>query len=952
MADSDAKKHVYLIDGSAYIFRAFYGLPPMNRADGTPVNAVFGFCSMLMGLLEGNKADYFAVIFDAARKNFRNDFYPDYKGHRPDAPEELKPQFPLIREATRAFNLPCLEIEGYEADDLIATYAKIASDQNMRVTVVSSDKDLMQLVNDRVSLWDPVKNKIIDYDGVVEKFGVPPNKVIEVQALSGDSADNVPGVPGIGPKTATELIKQYGDLENLLSCATQIKQPKRRQSLIDFADQARISKRLVTLDEAVPLDVGLDDLGRKPIDRDQVKDFFEAQGFRRLLSRLGAPHQSQSGRDESMRPAGRSFHPPPTAPADTETNKDAFADIAYGDYELITTQSQLERWCERVKQAGMVAIDTETTGLHIMQDRLVGISLAAAVGKAAYIPLTHNDGAIAQDLFAEDQPAQDHIKQNQLALALVQQYLNPIFEDSGILKIGHNLKFDLSILEQAGFSAPCPLDDTMLISFSLQAGLTGHGMDKLAKRHLQHDPISFESVVGKGAKMIGFDKVPLDQACAYAAEDADVTLRLWHHLKPKLRELGLCAFYEGIERPLIAVLSRMEQAGIKINVDRLKALDADFGAQMEILAREIYELAGEEFNIGSPKQMGEILFGKLQLPAANKTGGGALSTNVAVLEPLAETYPIAAKILDWRGFAKLRNTYCQALIDAANPVTKRVHTAFSMVGAQTGRLSSSDPNLQNIPIRTEAGRKIRSAFIAEAGYKIISLDYSQIELRLLAEIANIGSLRQAFLDDLDIHAATAAEVFDVALDQVDGELRRKAKAINFGIVYGISAFGLAKQIHVSNKEAKDFIDRYFQKFPGIRAFMDQTIQQCQHDGYVETLFGRRIHIPTIQDSNKAKAQAAQRQAINAPIQGSAADVIKRAMNKMPAALAKAGFAPNDVRMLLQVHDELIFEIKDDLCTDAIEIIRGVMENASLPLKPLSIPLKVEAGIADNWSAAH
>lgn len=960
---AEAQPHLYLIDGSGYIFRAYFGLPMMNRPDGTPVNAVFGFSSMLMGLLEGNQANYLTVIFDAARRNFRNDFYPDYKGHRPETPEDLIPQFALIREAVEAFNVPSMELDGYEADDLIAAYAKAGIAAGMRVTVVSSDKDLMQLVKEGVELWDPVKNKIIDSAGVVEKFGVTPDKVVDVQALAGDSADNVPGVPGIGVKTAAELINLYGNLENLLAHAEEIKQPKRRQSLIDFAEQARISQRLVTLDENAPMPLSLEQLARQKLDHNRLQDFFEVQGFRRLMSRLGG-----GGRDPSMKASVKPIVNPKLHEAnladgvEAETNADqdhklelsstlaALKSIPFGGYELVTSKEQLLAWRDKILLKGYVAVDTETTGLHIHDDHLVGISLAVEAGEACYIPLAHQK-EVKADLFADEQPRMPTI--NQLDHATVFEVLKPIFTDSGILKIGQNLKFDISIFAQSGAKVT-PLDDTMLLSFVLEGGLGGHGMDSLSKKHLEHTPISFDSVTGKGNKRISFAEVDLDAACAYAAEDADVTLRLWLALKPQLQKARLVHFYESVERPLVNVLAEMEREGIKVNLARLKQLDLEFGELMKGLEAEIYALAGESFNIASPKQMGEILFEKLKLPSSNKTGGGALSTNVAVLEPLADEYPIAAKILEWRTLAKLRSTYCDALIAAANPVNHRVHTSFSMVGAQTGRLSSSDPNLQNIPVRTKEGRMIRSAFICEEGMKLVSLDYSQIELRLLAEMAEIESLRQAFHDGLDIHAATAAEVFGLKLKDVTPDIRRKAKAINFGIVYGISAFGLAKQIHVSNQEAKEYISSYFQKFPGIRAFMDHTIHQCQLNGYVETMFGRRIHIPSIFDPNKGRAQGAQRQAINAPIQGSAADVIKRAMNRVPAALRQTfgeGYQSR-VKMLLQVHDELLFEIKTEDLDLATKLIKDVMENAAAPVVKMHIPLKVECGISDNWSDAH
>ncbi len=932
---------LYLVDGSGYIFRAFYGLPTMTRPDGTPVNAVFGFASMMIGLLEGNDADYLGVIFDAGRRNFRNDIYADYKANRDETPEALIPQFSIIREATEAFNLPAIEQEGYEADDLIATYAKLGKQQGMAVTIVSSDKDLMQLVETGISLWDPMKKKTIGMDGVMDKFGVTPDRVIDVQALAGDSSDNVPGVPGIGIKTAAQLINEYGNLDQLLARAEEIKQPKRREALIEFAEQARISRQLVTLEQDVPLATPIEGLARKTLEPERLKSFFMDQGFKRLLGRI--PDQ---GRDPSMRANAPSS--PPSV--EEEAIDPEWKTLPFDGYECVRDQAALDRWCAAIRAAGHVAIDTETTGLDIIKDRLVGISLCYEAGKACYIPLIHIPQTVNHDLFGQEL-AEPQSTGDLLPLEVVKKALAPILTDSGIIKIGHNLKFDLSILAGVGLTLD-PIDDTMLLSFALEAGLTAHGMDKLAVRHLNHEPISFESVAGKGAKQLTFDKIDLEAATRYAAEDADVTFRLWLALKPQLRKKRMTRFYERIERPLPSILAKMEQDGIKVDTKMLKSLGQKFTSDMQGLEQEIYALAGEEFNLASPKQMEEILFGKLGLPAAAKTGTGARSTNVAVLEPLAETYPIAAKILHWRMLAKLKSTYCEALITAANNPTARVHTAFSMVGALTGRLSSSDPNLQNIPARTEEGRLIRKAFIAEAGYKLVSLDYSQIELRLLAQIADIDPLRQAFIAGADIHKTTASEVFGIAPDQLTAEHRRRAKAVNFGIIYGMSAFGLAKQIQVSQKEAKEFIDRYFARFPGIRDYMSAMSEFCQLNGYVETLFGRRIHIPAIHDSNQARVGGARRQAINAPIQGSVADIIKRAMWQIPPALQQAGLDAGQVRMLLQVHDELIFEIKEDALDRAIPLLQGLMERAAIPMLSLTLPLKVDCGIADNWAEAH
>ena len=961
--------HLYLIDGSGYIFRAFYGLPAMTRSDGTPVNAVFGFCTMLFGLLEGNNADYLAVIFDAKRANFRNEIYPDYKANRADAPEDLRPQFPLIRKAVESFSVPAIELEGYEADDLIAAYAKSGVEAGMKVTVMSSDKDLMQLVRPGVSLFDPVKNKPIGPTEVEAKFGVAPDRVVDVQALAGDSTDNVPGVPGIGVKTAAELIRTYGDLETLLARAGEIKQPKRRQLLLDHAEDARISRRLVLLDEMAPQPAPLEDLKRKKLDRDLLRGFLVEQEFSRLLNRLAG---DAPGRDQRMRanqkPAEQAAESSSaeSSPVDKKPEsaqaelKASLSEIPFGPYELVSEEAQLHQWIEKIRQQGYCAFDTETTGLDIMRDQLVGISLACAPGEACYIPLGHGvkpprtepEDNSAPDMFAaleaSDQ-AEDKLP-GQLPKSFVLSALKPLLEDPSVLKIAQNWKFDFSIMANVGIR-PVALDDTMLLSFCQAAGLGNHGMDELSLRHLGHRPIKFEEVVGKGAKRILFSDVPLEQACDYAAEDADVTLRLWLILKPALRSAGLSHFYETIERPLIPVISQMECDGVRIDQARLSELKDNFTKRMTVLEAEIHALAGENFNIASPKQISDILFGKLGLPSSGKkTGGGAISTSVSVLEPLARDYPIARLILEWRMLAKLISTYCEALITAADPLTKRVHTSFSMTGAQTGRLSSVDPNLQNIPIRTEEGRQIREAFVASPGHKLISLDYSQIELRLLAEIAGIEKLREAFKAGQDIHAVTASDVFAIPLADIDAEYRRRAKAINFGIVYGISAYGLARQLNISNQEAKQFIDRYFQRYPGIRGYMSRTIESCHATGYVETLFGRRIYIPMIRDANKGRVQGAERQAINAPIQGSAADVIKRAMIRIPGALSEAGL--DRVKMLLQVHDELIFEVPEADIEAAVPVITTVMETATLPLKTMKTPLKVDCGVADNWAQAH
>jgi DNA polymerase-1 len=912
-------RHLYLIDGSAYIFRAFFALPPMTRSDGTPTNAVMGFSSMILNLIEQTDADYVAVIFDAKRENFRNEIYPDYKGHRPDAPEELRPQFSLIRDATEAFNLPCLEMEGYEADDLIATYAKQAVAKGSKVTIVSSDKDLMQLVQDGIEMWDPMKNTAIHHDQVVEKFGVPPEKVVDVQALAGDSTDNVPGVPGIGIKTAAQLIVDYGDLDTLLERAGEIKQPKRRENLIEHAELARISRELVRLKQDVPVEVPLEELKRRPLDNDRLLDFLKLMEFKRLIARF----QTEEAALEASEAAA--------APAET-------------DYQLVQDEAALKAWIDAAYKTGILAVDTETTGLDAMQADLVGICLSTEPGKACYIPLAHV-GEGEGDLLSSGNT--EAPKQIPMATAL--DMLRPVLADPSVLKVGQNLKYDLQILGRLDVPVT-PIDDTMLMSFCVDGGAHGHGMDELAELHLGMKTIKFEEVCGKGKNQITFDQVPLDKALAYAAEDADITLRLHRALKPRLLADRMTTLYETIERPLAQILADMERAGIKVDPKTLKEMSDEFAKRIADLEAEIHKDAGQEFNVASPKQLGEILFDKLGLKGGKKTKSGGYSTDSGVLEPLALDNPIVQKVLDFRGLSKLKSTYTDALVEDINPRTKRVHTSYSMVGAQTGRLSSTDPNLQNIPIRTAEGRRIREAFIAEPGCKLISLDYSQIELRLVAEIADLDALKQAFQDGLDIHAMTASEVFGVPLKDMDSETRRKAKAINFGIIYGISAFGLANQIGVSRTEAKDFIERYFERFPGIRKFMDETIEGCREKGYVETLFGRRIHLGGINDKNPMRRGYAERQAINAPIQGTAADIIKRAMIRIPGALAEAGL--DGVTMLLQVHDELIFEAPADMAEKAVPVIRDVMEGAAGPARTLSVPLEVEAGIADNWREAH
>ena len=927
MTAESSHHHLYLIDGSGYIFRAFFALPPMTRPDGTPVNAVYGFTNMLIKLLADTESDGVAVIFDTARKTFRTDIYPDYKANRPPPPEELIPQFDLIREATRAFNVPCIELAGYEADDLIATYARLARERGQEVTVVSSDKDLMQLVSEGVAMLDPVKNRTIGLEQVVERFGVPPEKVIDVQSLAGDSTDNVPGVPGIGVKTAAQLIVEYGDLDTLLERAEEIKQPKRRQNLIEFAEQARVSRRLVTLDQNAPIEVPLDELKLREPEPETVRAFLEENGFRTVLARLG----------EMLGEAA-------TAPGDAPAPAPA-PEPGEADYELVQDLDALEAWIVAATDQGMVAVDTETTSLDALRADLVGVSLALAPGKACYVPLGH--GAPKADGGLDLEGAADTPPQIPLQAALAA--LKPLLEDPSVLKIGQNIKYDELVLSRHGV-AITPIDDTMLLSYVLDGGLHGHGMDELARLHLGVETIKFKDVAGSGKAQITFDQVPLDKALDYAAEDADVTLRLHQALKPRLAPERLTTVYETLERPLVPVLTDMERTGIKVDRDELRRLSNDFASRIDALGTEIHGLAGREFTIGSPKQLGEILFDELGLPGGKRTKSGAHATGADILEGLAaQGHDLPARVLDWRQLSKLKSTYTDALQEQINPETGRVHTSFSQAVASTGRLASSDPNLQNIPIRTEEGRKIRFAFVAEDGCTLLSVDYSQIELRLTAHIAEVESLRQAFLDGQDIHAITASQVFGVPVEGMDPMIRRQAKAINFGIIYGISAFGLANNLGIRQGEAKAYIEAYFERYPGIRDYMEKAKEFCREHGFVETLFGRRVHMPAIKDKNPARRSFTERAAINAPIQGTAADIIKRAMIRMAPALEAAGLG---ARMLLQVHDELLFEVPEAELDETTRVVKQVMENACDPVLELSVPLVADAGHGKNWGAAH
>jgi DNA polymerase-1 len=939
-------RHLCLIDGSGYIFRAFFAIKtPMTRPDGTPVGAVFGFCSMLWKLLQEQDCDHVAVIFDAGRRSFRNDIYPDYKAHRPEPPPELVPQFGLVRDATRAFNVPAIEVPGLEADDLIATYARRATAAGARVTIISSDKDLMQLIGPGIAMFDPLKSKPIGEAEVREKFGVGPERVVDVQSLAGDSTDNVPGVPGIGVKTAAELINTFGDLDALLARAGEIRQPKRREALLANADLARISRELVRLRDDCDLPAPIESFAKQRPDPAVLRAFLEAQAFRSLLARFQA--------DGSVAAESGAAAVPGTVPSATTAPAPA-APAGPARYVLIRDEAELGRWIARAIEAGQVAVDTETTSLDAVRAELVGVSLAIEPGEGAYVPLAHvrpgaahAEGELA--LAGRAERVEGQIDRDR-ALAL----LKPLLEDPSVLKIGHNIKYDICIFANCGIDVG-PIDDTMLISYVLEGGAHGHGMDELAALHLGHRTITYDEVTGTGKNRIGFAEVALDKACAYAAEDAEVTLRLHRLLKPRLIGERLMRVYEHVERPLPRIVARMELAGVKVDREALRRLSHDLALRLVELEGRIHAAAGRSFNIGSPAQLGTILFDELglRLPdgaAPAKTKTGAYGTGAEVLEDLAAAgHALPQLVLDWRQLAKLKSTYADALVEQINPRTGRVHTSFAMAATSTGRLSSSDPNLQNIPIRTEEGRKIRTAFVAEAGRELISLDYSQIELRLLAHVADIEVLRDAFRRGLDIHAMTASEVFGVPVEGMSREIRNRAKAINFGIIYGISAFGLARQLSIPQGEARAYIDAYFKRYPGIRDYMEATKRFAREHGFVATPFGRRCHVPGIASKNPAQRSFSERAAINAPIQGGAADIIKRAMGRIPDALAAAGLS---ARMLLQVHDELLFEVEPAERERTIEVVRGVMENAARPALELSVPLVVEAGYGRSWAEAH
>jgi DNA polymerase-1 len=960
--------HLYLVDGSGYIFRAYHALPPLTRkSDGLPTGAVAGYCNMIWKFLEdmrgGEKPTHFAVIFDLSEHTFRNEIYPQYKAHRPDPPDDLIPQFPLVRDATRAFGLPCVEQAGYEADDLIATYARIAKAAGARVTIVSSDKDLMQLVVDgSVEMLDPMKNKRIGSAEVMEKFGVPPSKVIEVQALAGDSTDNVPGVRGIGVKTAAELINTYGDLETLLKRAGEIKQPKRRETLIENTENARISLKLVTLDQNAKFEVGPETFTMHDPDPATLLPFLKVMELNALMKRaatrlgiedvdsvVAAPDPAKKGNKRGAAETKTGEPEKAAAPADeTGGSVGALVDrqkyvaaIDASKYQTVTDLAGLDRWIARAREEGLVCVHAATDGPDPMQAKLCGVALAVAPNEACYIPCGHS----SSDGLALGGGA----GLTQIGEADLVAHLKPLLEDPGVLKIAHDLKYDYLVFLNRNVRV-VPYDDTILMSYVLDQGRNGHDTDEISALHLQHTPIDIETITGRGKDRLTFDRIGLKEATRYQAESADIILRLQAILKTRMAAEKKRTVYETLERPLIEVLGDMEYAGIVIDPGLLRKLSNDFAQTMAKSEKQIYKLAGEEFNIGSPKQLGDILFGKFKLPGGRKTKTGAWSTDADILEEVAaQGHDVAKLVLEWRQLQKLRGTYTDALPGFINAKTGRVHTSYALASTSTGRLSSNDPNLQNIPVRTEEGRRIRQAFIASKGAKLMSADYSQIELRLLAHIANIPALRKAFSDGLDIHAMTASEMFGVPVKGMPAEIRRRAKAINFGIIYGISAFGLANQLGIARSEADDYIKKYFQRFPGIRDYMETTKETARKTGAVTTLFGRAVYIREINSSNPGHRGGAERQAINAPIQGTAADIIRRAMVRMPPALAAA---KSSAKMLLQVHDELVFEVKEAEVEKTAKTVKAVMERASLPAVALSVPLTVDVRAADNWDAAH
>ena len=933
--------HLHLIDGSAFIFRAYHALPPLTRkSDGLPVGAVAGFCNLMWNELStsGGKtaATHIAVVFDAGAHTFRNDMFDQYKANRPPLPEDLRPQFPLTRDATRAFNVACIEMKGYEADDIMATLAVQAAAAGGGCTIISSDKDLMQLIGPGIDMFDPMKNKSIGPDEVFEKFGVDPGRVVDVQSLAGDSVDNVPGAPGIGLKTAALLIQEYGDLDTLLARAGEIKQPKRREALTENVAQILLSRQLVQLKLDTPVEVGLDELEVRKPDPDILLQFLAEMEFRTLSTRIATKLKVAApviAEGKGYEVAGAH-----EGGAQEIAGKSEGLPFNHDAYTCIRDAETLAQWITKARERGYLAVDTETTSLDEMRAEIVGISLSSEAGTAAYIPVGHRKGA--GDLFGSDALAE-----GQMALDRALELLKPLLEDPAVLKIGQNMKYDAKIFARLGIRV-APIDDTMLMSYAMHAGLHNHGMDLLSETYLGHKPIPIKALIGSGKSQVTFDRVAIDIATRYAAEDADVTLRLWQAFKPKLHRAKVTTVYETMERPLVPVLAEMEMAGIQVDRDTLSRMSNAFAQKMAGLEAEIHELAGGPFNVGSPKQLGEILFDKMGLPGGEKGKTGAYATGADILEDLATEHKLPGVVLDWRQLSKLKSTYTDALQDHINPETGRVHTSYSISGAVTGRLASTDPNLQNIPVRSEEGRRIREAFVAPKGKVLVSLDYSQIELRILAHIADIPALQESFRQGIDIHAMTASEMFNVPLDQMTSDIRRQAKAINFGVIYGISGFGLARNLRIPRAEAQGFIDRYFERFPGIKEYMATTIAFAQQHEYVQTLFGRKIH--TTEINQKGPAQGfAKRAAINAPIQGTAADVIRRAMIRMPAAIRGI-----PARMLLQVHDELLFEVEEGAAPALIAAAKATMEGAAHPAVALKVPLIVEAGQGPNWAAAH
>lgn len=919
--------HLVLVDGSGFIFRAFHALPPMSNPEGVPVNAVYGFTNMLTRLLRDHVGTHLAVIFDAGRHTFRNDLYPQYKAHRPEAPEDLRPQFSLIRDATAAFNVPSIELPGWEADDLIASYARAVVEAGGRCTIVSSDKDLMQLIRPGVELLDPMKQKPIRDAEVEAKFGVRPDQVVDVQALMGDSTDNVPGVPGIGAKGAAQLVKEHGSLEAILAAAPAMKTSKRKQNLIEHADAARISRQLVLLADDVPLPQPIDGLVCCEVEPDTLRDWLASMGFYSTIQRMG------------MKPAAPAVKKAVTSKADVVSGEseavaqEAAVQRPFTGYQTVMEMDALDQWIARAHDTGVVAVDTETNSLNARQATMIGLSLAVAPGEACYVPFGH-EGTL-------DQPTG-----MQLDRSAALERLAPLLADESVLKVFQNAKYDLTVFRRAGIETITPIDDTMLLSYAQSAGEHGQGMDELSALHLGHAPISYDDVTGKGRNRIPFAQVVLDRATEYAAEDADVTLRLWEVLRPGLRTRKALALYEEMERPLIGILTEMEHAGIKVDAVELRRMSDDFEKRMREIEADIHAQVGRSFNVGSPKQLGEILFDEMELPGGKRTKSGAWGTDQSVLESLAEQgHDLPQKILQWRQLAKLKSTYADALVEQMDPGSQRVHTSYQMAVTTTGRLSSNEPNLQNIPIRTAEGARIRQAFVAAPGHVLVSADYSQIELRLLAHVAKIEPLLEAFRLGQDIHARTASEVFGVPLEGMDALTRRRAKAINFGIIYGISAYGLARQLQISPGEARKYIDAYFAKYPGIRDYMERTKEEAREHGYVLTPFGRRCYVPGIQEKNGARRGYAERQAINAPLQGGAADIIKTAMVRLAQKLPETGLK---ARMLLQVHDELLFEVAQDDAGVLASFVREQMMAAA----SLDVALDVETGIGQSWAEAH